>query len=697
MGGRFQCISRDRISESALQSTKPHILGAIIANTTGMQFLPNTAELRDAAHQAMLENGFTPEFSPEVKREVSELKDPTEKPNPTIRDMRALLWSSIDNRESKDLDQIEVAERVEGGAIRVRIAIADVDALVPKGSATDDHARENTTSVYTGVAVFPMLPDRLSTNLTSLNEGEDRFAVVIEMDISEGGEVVGADVYVALVHNHAKLVYESVGAWLEGRAAIPPEIAARPGLEEQVRLHDEAAQRLLSLRRRNGALDLETIEASPVVVNGKVIDLKVTQRNRARDIIENFMVGANGAMARFLEKNKVPSIRRVVRVPKKWERIVQLAAEVGETLPTDPDRVALSEFLVKRKLADPEHFADLSLSVVKLLGPGEYMLERRLDGRGGEGHFGLAAAEYTHATAPNRRFPDLVTQRLMKSTETDVPPPYTEDELIEIALHCTQREDAARKVERTVRKKAAAVLMRDRIGQSFPAMVTGASSKGMYVRLLSPPVEGRIVRGGQQLDVGDTVRVTLVRVDDKKGFIDFEHESAGVERKLERSRRKKAAAAALISRVGEMFDATVTAVTDKGTWAKTRDGVEGRIMRGHRGLTAGETVQIKLIAADSVHGFIDFEHSAAIEPKKAQRSETKKAAAARLQDRAGDAFEAVVSGVNEKATYVRTTSPEQVDGRLVRGFAGLVPGDRVNVVLLAADPVRGFIDFARVE
>ena len=662
-----------------------------------MAFLPDSTELRDAAHQAMLENGFQPEFSPEVQREVSALRDPTTMPNPYVRDMRALLWSSIDNRESRDLDQIEVAERLGDGTIRVRIGIADVDVLVPKGSATDDHARENTTSVYTGVAVFPMLPERLSTDLTSLNQGEDRLAVVIEMNVAPDGAVSTADVYLALVHNHAKLVYDSVGAWLEGRAPIPPEIARTPGLEEQVRLHDEAAQRLLALRRRSGALDLESIEASPVVARGKVIDLKVTQRNRARDIIENFMVGANGAMARFLEAKRVPSIRRVVRVPKKWSRIVQLAADIGETLPAEPDRVALSEFLVRRKLADPEHFPDLSLSVVKLLGPGEYVLERRLDGRGGEGHFGLAAAEYTHSTAPNRRFPDLVTQRLMKATELREPAPYSESELIDIARHCTLREDAARKVERTVRKKAAAVLMRDRVGESFAAMVTGASSKGVYVRLLSPPVEGRIVRGAAGIDVGDTVRVTLVRVDADRGFIDFEHEAAGVERKLERSRRKKAAAAKLIGRIGEMFDATVTAVTPNGTWARTADGVEGRIMRGHKHLVAGQSVRLRLAAADPVHGFIDFENLAGIEPRKAQRTESKKMAAARLEQRVGDQFDAVVSGVSAKATYVRTTAPEHVDGRLVRGYAGLTTGDRVRVVLLRADPARGFIDFARAE
>ena len=663
-----------------------------------MAFLPDSTELRDAAREAMLENGFNPDFSAEVHREVSGMREPSERSKTgAIRDLRTLLWSSIDNRESKDLDQVEVSERLSDGTIRVMIGIADVDVLVAKGSATDDHAAENTTSVYTGVMVFPMLPDRLSTDLTSLNEGEDRFAVVIELDVGTDGSVVRSDVYAALLHNHAKLVYESIGAWLEGTGPIPERVARTRGLEEQVRMQDEAAQRLLALRRRSGALELETVEAQPVVAGGKVIDIKVTQRNRARDIIENFMVAANGAMARYLEAKKVPAIRRVVRTPKKWPRIVQLAAEIGEVLPTDPDRVALSEFLTRRKLADPEHFPDLSLSVVKLLGPGEYMLERRLDGRAGEGHFGLAVAEYTHSTAPNRRFPDLVTQRMMKATERGSTPAYTEAELIDIAQRCTLREDAARKVERTVRKKAAAVLMRDRIGEEFPAMVTGASEKGLYVRLLSPPVEGRIVRGGKSLDIGDTVRVKLVKVDEKRGYIDFEHESADVDRKLERSRRKKAAAAQLRGRIGDLFPSTVTAVTPKGTWARTADGIEGRIMRGHKNLTKDQQVTLRLIGADSVHGFIDFEFPEGIEPKKVERSNRKRSAALRLQPLVGEIFDAVVTGVSQKATYVHTSAPDEADGRLVRGRTGLNPGDRVKAVLLNADPARGFIDFARAE
>jgi exoribonuclease R len=387
----------------------------------------------------------------------------------------------------------------------------------------------------------------------------------------------------------------------------------------------------------------------------------------------------------------------VVRTPKKWPRIVQLAADIGETLPADPDRVALSEFLMRRKIADPEHFPDLSLSVVKLLGPGEYMLERRLDGRAGEGHFGLAVAEYTHSTAPNRRFPDLVTQRMMKATELGGRSPYTEVELVEIAQRCTLREDAARKVERSVRKKAAAVLMRERVGESFPAMVTGASAKGIYVRLLAPPVEGRLVRGGQSLDIGDTVRVKLVRVDAARGYIDFEHESADVDRKLERSRRKKAAAAKLRERIGEMFAATVTAVTPNGTWARTVDGIEGRIMRGHKRLTQGQSVNLRLVGADSVHGFIDFEFPEGIEPKKAERFDRKRSSAVRLQPLIGEMFDAVITGVSQKATYLHTSAPDEVDGRLVRGMTGLGPGDRVKVLLLTADPARGHIDFARAE
>ena len=482
---------------------------------------PNTL-LRTAATAAMRANGFEPDFSPEVMREVATLHEPAEGTLPSgVRDLRAMQWSSIDNRESRDLDQIEVAERLADGTIRLLIGVADVDALVELGSAADLHAAVNTTSVYTGVAVFPMLPERLSTDLTSLNEGEDRLAVVIQMDIAEDGALSNCSVYRAFVHNRAKLTYNDVGAWLEGRGPVPAALARSAELFAQVRLQDEAAQRLRVARKRAGALDFESVEASPVVVNGKVIDLAVTQRNKARDLIEDFMVAANRSVATYLVDRGSVSLRRVVREPKRWDRIVALAAEVGETLPATPSSPALAEFLANRRAADPEHYADLSLSVVKLLGPGIYVLERRLGSRRDAGHFGLAVADYVHSTAPNRRFADLVTQRMLRAAGGGGAAPYTDDELTAIAARCTERGDAARKVERTMRKIAGASLLSDRVGESFAAVVTASSDKGTYARLLSPPVEGRIVRGGRGLDVGDTVRLTLVIADAEKGFIDF--------------------------------------------------------------------------------------------------------------------------------------------------------------------------------
>jgi exoribonuclease R len=657
-------------------------------------------DLRAAAHRAMIDNGFEPDFPPEVEREVARLVSPArDAASREVRDLRRLLWSSIDNRESRDLDQVEVAERLPSGEIRLLIGVADVDAFVPKGSATDAHAAENTTSVYTGIAVFPMLPNRLSTDLTSLNEGEDRLAIVIEMDIAPDGSVTREDVYRALVRNRAKLVYESIGAWLDGSGSPPRAFRELPGLEAQLRLQYEAALRLHDLRRRSGALNFETIEARAVTAGGKVIDLQVVGRNRARDIIENYMVAANSAMARFLEAKSVPSIRRVVRTPKRWERIVAIAAELGDILPATPDNVALSDFLERRRIEDPEHFPDLSLSIVKLLGPGEYILERRLGGRQRGGHFGLALAEYTHSTAPNRRFPDLVTQRLVKSLGEAPDAPYGDDELMQIARHCTEQEDAARKVERLTRKQAAAVLMADRLGESFAAMVTGASRKGTYVRLLRPPVEGRVVRGARGLDVGDTVRVRLVSADPRSGFIDFEHEGAEADtaRKLERSRRKKLAAVHLAGRVGERFDAVVTAASPGGTWVRLADGsAEGKVVRGQRGLAPGQRVQVMLVSTDAVHGFIDFEYEAGVEERKRERTARKRRMAAELQERIGEEFDAVVSGVNQKATYVRLGKPE-AEARLVRGRRGMKVGDALRVVLLATDAERGWIDVARVE
>lgn len=470
----------------------------------------------------MIENGFEPELPHDAALEMEALDGSTAPPqtrDPQARDLRSLLWSSIDNSESRDLDQLEYAERLPGDRIRLLIAIADVDAFVPKDSAIDRHALQNTTSVYTGVRTFPMLPERLSNHTTSLLEDADRLAVVIELVLDAEGEVGSKDVYRALVRNQAKLVYEQVGAWLEKKAPAPQKVTETPGLAEQLRLQDEATEHLRALRRRSGALNLQTIEARPVAVDDRVVDLVTTEHNRARDIIESFMVAANTEMAEFLEDEGLPLIRRVVSTPERWPRIAEIARGFGENLPDEPDSLALAAFLTRRRAADPIHFPDLSLSVVKLMGPGEYRVERA--GAEGEGHFGLAVSDYTHSTAPNRRYADLVAQRLLKSAITRAPAPYTEAELREIAERCTEREDAARKVERLMRKAAAAVLLGQRTGETFDAIVTGVSAKGTFVRLIAPPAEGRVMRGEQGMDVGDRVRVRLISTEPERGFIDF--------------------------------------------------------------------------------------------------------------------------------------------------------------------------------
>jgi exoribonuclease-2 len=389
---------------------------------------------------------------------------------------------------------------------------------VAKGSATDRHAATETTSVYTGVTMFPMLPEELSTDLTSLREGEDRLAMVIEMHVLDSGEVNCHDLYPAWIHNRAKLAYSSTGAWLEGRGPMPQAVANAPGMEAQLRLQQEVSEKLRGIRKQNGALTFGSVEATPVIENGEIKDLIVNRHNMAEDIIESFMVAANVAMAQYLNEKCSLSIRRVVRTPKRWDRIQAIAAQFGTKLPSVADPLALSGFLESRKAADPDHFPDLSLSIVKLLGPGEYVVEPP----GGEqtGHFGLAVHDYTHSTAPNRRYADLVTQRLLKAAGAS--PPYAENELSAIAAHCTEREDAARKVERLMRKVAAASVLSRRIGEVFDAIVTGASPNGIYVRLLTPPAEGMVVRGAQGIDVGDKVRVRLAAVNVTKGFIDFE-------------------------------------------------------------------------------------------------------------------------------------------------------------------------------
>jgi len=438
---------------------------------------------------------------------------------PEIIDLRDLQWASIDNDDSRDLDQLTVARIAGPDAVTILVAIADVDALVKKDSAIDGHAWTNTTSVYTPAGVFPMLPERLSTDLSSLGENDDRLAVVTEMSISQQGEVVGSQIYRAVVRNHAKLAYDGVGAWLEGRGPAPDKVLKIAGLDQQLRLQDGAAQTLRRQRTARGALRLESLEVRAVFDDGALADLRPDAKNRAKELIEDFMIAANGVAARYLDAMKMPSLRRVLSVPKRWDRIVALAAESGYTLPSRPNPVALDAFLAERRQADPARFPDVSLSVVKLLGSGEYALE--VPGEPAEGHFGLAVHDYAHSTAPNRRFPDLVAQRLQKAALAGQPSPYSHDELRTLARHCTEQEDNASKVERQVVKSAAAMLLASRIGARFDAIVTGASDKGTWVRITGPTTEGRVVRGFEGLDVGDRVRVQLVRTDVRRGFIDF--------------------------------------------------------------------------------------------------------------------------------------------------------------------------------
>ncbi len=463
-------------------------------------------------------HGFNPDFPPPVQKQLADLRahPPQIAPAKDVRDLRNVLWSSIDNDTSRDLDQIEVAERLPNGDIKVSIGIADVDAFVPKKSAIDQHAARETTTVYAGVRNFPMLPEELSTGKTSLLENQDCLSVVIEF-VVDGGRVTSSDVYRALVRNHAQLQYNSVGAWLEGTAAAPPKLAPSSDLQAQLRLQSEVAQKLKDQRFANGALSLQTDELQPLLLNDQVIDMQKQQKNHATDLIEDFMIAANGVVARMLEK--VSSLRRIVKQPERWERIVQLAAEYGEKLPPDPDSKALNEFLLKRKAANPDHFADLSLAVIKLVGPGEYVLE--LPGDPSPGHFGLAVQDYTHSTAPNRRFPDIVTQRLIKALLAGKPNPYSDDELTAIADNCTEKENAARHVEREMSKRLAAIAMQNRIGAIFDAIITGVTPHGTFVRALQPRVEGLLAQGAQGLDVGDKLRVKLIRTDVQHGFIDF--------------------------------------------------------------------------------------------------------------------------------------------------------------------------------
>jgi exoribonuclease-2 len=473
-----------------------------------------------AAHASMIEHGFNPDFPEGVAAELASVEaNPAPNPDPEFKDLRSLLWSSIDNDTSKDLDQIEWVEQLPDGRIRVLVGVADVDSRVTKGTVIDTHARSETTSVYTGVKVFPMLPTQLSEGITSLNEEQDRAAVVIEFKVDAEGNASDGIAYRALVRNRAQLAYNGIGAWLEGKGAAPPKVAANSDLAAQLRLQDKAAQAMQGSRFQHGALDLETVETRPVSLNGNITDLARLEKNRATSLIEEFMVAANGVMARTFDDAKVPSIRRVVRTPKRWDRIVELADGMGTILPAEPDSKALNDFLLAQKQKDPDHFPDLSLAVIKLMGPGEYVLVKPSDPS--VGHFGLAVRDYTHSTAPNRRFPDMVAQRILKAMLRRTAQPYSEEDLNAIAQRCTQMEDAARKVEREMSKRIAAVVLQARIGQNFRAVVTGVNQYGAFVRAFEPHVEGMLVRGGRGLDVGDRVTVKLIATDPQRGFIDF--------------------------------------------------------------------------------------------------------------------------------------------------------------------------------
>jgi ribonuclease R len=475
--------------------------------------------LQRIADRAMVERGLYPDFSPAAQAELAHLTRPAFAPGDSLPDLTGLLWSSIDNDDSLDLDQLTNAEALPDGRLKILVAIADVDALVHQGSAINEHAQHNTTSVYTAARMYPMLPEKLSTGLTSLNLDEDRIALVVEMVLQADGAVSSSSVYRALVRNKAKLAYNSVAAWLEGNAPEPEALVAVQGLADNLRGQDQAARLMRGLRHSHGALSLETIEARPVFDDDQLTSLETEEKNRAKDIIENFMVAANGVTARFLSDKDFPSVRRVVRVPKRWDRIVELAAQHGTQLPGEPDSRRLEDFLVRQRQADPLRFPDLSLSIIKLLGSGEYVAERPQEQA--PGHFGLAVKDYAHSTAPNRRFPDLITHRLVKAALRNDPPPYTYDDLQELALHCTEAEDDAAKVERRVEKSAAALLLEPRIGEQFDAIVTGAADKGTWVRLLTFPIEGKLVQGSQGADVGDRLRVQLIETDVDRGFIDF--------------------------------------------------------------------------------------------------------------------------------------------------------------------------------
>lgn len=479
----------------------------------------NRSDLIRIAGEVMVERGLEPEFPAAALAQLATITGPGRDGDPHIRDLTALPWCSIDNDDSLDLDQLTTCEPLAAGAMKVFVAVADVDALVTVGSAIDTHAWTNTTSVYTSARVFAMLPERLSTDLTSLNAGQDRLAIVTEMVVAPDASITQATLYRATVRNHAKLAYDALSAWIDAGGALPDAARAVAGLDVQLRTQDEVAQRLRVRRHAQGSLELETFQPRAVFDGERVVEIRQQVQNRARQLIEEFMIAANECSARFLAAAGGASLRRVVRSPERWLRIVEVARKYGESLPKTPDSIALAAFLAKRHRADPLRFPDLSLVIVKLMGSGEYVVER--PGGPPIGHFGLAVRDYTHSTAPNRRFPDLITQRMVKAALAGRQPPYGVAELQALADHCTAQEDAAQKVERRMRKSEAALLLESHVGQQYDAIVTGSSETDLWVRIFAPPAEGRLESGPRGLEVGQQIRVKLVSTNVERGFIDF--------------------------------------------------------------------------------------------------------------------------------------------------------------------------------
>lgn len=482
--------------------------------------LHQRSDLVRIAIHVMSERGLQPEFSDRVVQQLAAITGTAIDDDPAIHDLTGLLWCSIDNDDSLDLDQLTVSEVLPSGAVRLWVAIADVDALVPRDTPIDEHASANTTSVYTSARIFPMLPERLSTDLTSLNAHQDRLAMVTEMVFNADASLAGSTVYRAKVRNQAKLAYDAVSAWIDGLASLPAAAAAVPGMDIQIRTQDALAQQLRQRRHGEGSLEFESFQPRVTFDGERVAEIHLQVHNRARQLIEEVMIATNTSTAHYLASRGVASLRRVVRSPERWLRIVAVAKEYGEVLPPEPDSKALETFLAKRRKADPLRFPDLSLVIVKLMGRGEYVLE--VPGSEPVGHFGLAVTDYTHSTAPNRRFPDLITARLLKAALAKKPAPYSNAELDTLALHCTRQEDAAQKVERQLRKSEAALLLESRVGESFDAIVTGNAADGVWVRLLNPPAEGKLTHGMGALQVGDKLRVKLVSTNVERGFIDFE-------------------------------------------------------------------------------------------------------------------------------------------------------------------------------